>query len=96
MPKKVTLADVRKELEGAVSVEGNVTPITRQPIAQITPDRWATMSASELHSQREILCNRYYAAINSGLLDGARTIQAGIMTIDARLEDIGGEGPGFI
>lgn len=85
-----------KDFEGAVPVNGDITPITRQPIPQITPDRWPQMSASELHSQREILCNRYYAAIQAGLLDGAKMIQAGIMTIDARLEDIGVEGPGFI
>lgn len=92
MKKKIDL----KELEGAVSVQGDITPITRQPIAKITPERWGEMSASELHSQREIMCNRYYAAIQAGLLNGAQTLQAGIMAIDARLEDIGIEGPGFL
>jgi hypothetical protein len=85
-----------KDLEGAVSVEGDITPITRSPISKITPDRWSEMAASELHSQREILVNRYYGALQAGLLDGAKTIQAGIMAIDARLEDIGIEGPGFL
>lgn len=92
MKKKIDL----KELEGAVSVEGDITPITRQPISKITPERWGEMSASELHSQREIMCNRYYAAIQAGLLNGAQTLQAGITAIDARLEDIGVEGPGFL
>lgn len=92
MKKKIDLTD----LEGAVSVEGDVTPITRQPIAKITPERWNEMSASELHSQREIMCNRYYAAIQAGLLVGAQTLQAGIASIDSMLEDIGIEGPGFL
>lgn len=92
MVKKVPL----EQLEGAFSVEGDVTPITRQPISKITPERWSEMSASELHSQREIMVNRYYGALAAGLLDGAKTIQAGIMAIDARLEDIGVEGPGFL
>ncbi len=93
MPKKKTSL---QELEGAVSVHGDMTPITRTPIAKVTPERWGEMSASELHSQREILVNRYYGALNAGLLDGAKTIQAGIMAIDDRLEDIGVEGPGFL
>lgn len=92
MVKKISL----EQLEGAVSVEGEITPITRQPILKISPERWGEMSASELHSQREILVNRYYAAINAGLMEGAKTLQHGIMTIDARLEDIGMEGPGFL
>lgn len=86
----------RELLEGAVSVEGDITPITREPIVKITPERWGQMSVSELHAQREVLANRYYNAIRAGLLDGAKTIQGGIAIIDSRLEDIGGETPGFL
>lgn len=92
MKKKISLED----LEGAISVEGDITPITRNPISKITPQRWNEMSVSELHAQREIMCNRYYAAIQAGLLEGAKTLQAGIMIIDSKLEDIGIEGSGFL
>lgn len=85
-----------KQFEGAVSVEGDITPITRQPISKVTPDRWSGMSASELHAQREILVNRYYGAMSAGFMDGAKTIQAGIAAIDATLEDMGVEGNGFL
>ncbi|MDE1830559.1 MAG: hypothetical protein KGI25_09570 [Thaumarchaeota archaeon] len=92
MKKKISLTNI----EGAVSVEGDVTPITRNPISKITPERWGEMSASELHAQREILVNRYYGALQAGLLEGAKTIQNGIMAIDEKLEEIGIEGPGFL
>ena len=91
--KKIDL----KDLEGAISVsDGNVTPITRNPISKVTPARWSEMSGTELHAQREIMVNRYYGAIQAGFLDGAKTIQAGIMAIDELLEDKGVEGPGFL
>ncbi len=85
-----------EQLEGAINVSGDITPITRTPITKVTPERWREMSVSELHSQREVMCNRYYSAIQAGLLDGAKTIQAGIMTIDDILEDMGEVGPGFL
>lgn len=86
----------REVFEGAVSVEGDLTPITRQPIVKITPERWNEMSANELLSQREVLFNRYHNALRAGLMDGAKTIQAGIAILDARLEDMDEDGPGFL
>ena len=93
MVKKIPI----EQLEGAISVsDGKVTPITRNPISKITPERWSEMNANELHAQREIMCNRYYGAMQAGLMDGAKTIQAGIMRIDELLEGLETEGPGFL
>lgn len=85
MAKKIPL----EQLEGAISVQGDVTPITRQPVQAVTANEWNTMTMNQLHSQREILVQRYYGALSAGMLQGAQTIQMGIMTIDAKLEELG-------
>jgi len=85
MPKKIPL----EELEGAISVNGDVTPITRTPVTEVKSSTWGEMTVNQLHQQREVLVNRYYGALSAGMLEGAKTIQMGIMTIDARLQQIG-------
>jgi hypothetical protein len=85
MVKKISV----EQFTGAVSVEGDVTPITRQPVDKVEAGNWGKMTVSELHKQREILQRRYYQALNAGLMNGAETINQGIMTIDAILENMG-------
>lgn len=84
------------DFTGSVSVQGDITPITRQPVDKVDAGNWSKMSISELHRQREILLSRYYKAMGAGLVGGAGTIESGIRTIDALLEEMGGEPIGFV
>jgi hypothetical protein len=87
MVKKVSV----EQFTGSVSVsDGDVTPITRQPIDKVNAEGWGKMTVSELHQQREILQRRYWQAVSAGLLSGAGTIEQGIKNIDTLLEDKGG------
>ena len=70
---------------GAVNINGDLTPITRQKIETVTAERWTEMNNSELHDQRIILNNRMNMAYNSGQAAVAQQIQAGINTIEALL-----------
>ena len=79
------------DFTGSVSVEGDVTPVTRQPINKINSQDWSKMTISELHQQREMLQLRYYRAKSVGVNTG--TIEDGIKMIDAMLENMGGTEP---
>ncbi len=91
MARKIDLT----ELEGAISVQGDITPITRKPVEAVTADKWQGMSVLELSRQREILTQRMYFAQRNGLLDGAKTIEQGIMLIDMLLDEKSGDGTGI-
>jgi hypothetical protein len=95
MAEKRLTKEQREQLEGCISVsDGKVTPISREPIPQVMSSVWGELPVSDLHSQREILVNRYHMAMNNGLLSGAQMIAAGIQDIDDRLESMGGIGGG--
>ena len=47
-----------KDIEGAVSVNGDMTPISREPINKIEGTEWQDMSLSQLHEQRGMLMTR--------------------------------------
>lgn len=85
MVKKVSV----EQFTGSVPVDGDVTPITRQPIDKVNAEKWFNMTVSELHQQREILMRRYYQALSVGIVN-AGAIEQGIKTIDALLENKGG------
>lgn len=86
MVKKVSV----EQFTGSVPVNGDITPITRQPIDKVNAEGWGNMTVSELHSQREILQRRYWQACSAGMLNGANTIDQGIKIIDMLLEQKGG------
>ena len=50
-------------LEGAVNVNGDTTPISRQPIQRIDSTEWGTMGRTKLFNQREALDTRLSFAI---------------------------------
>lgn len=86
-----------EQFTGSVSVDGDITPVTRQPIDKVNSGGWLNMSVSELHHQREILQRRYYQALEAGILNGASTIDQGIRSIDSILESKGSnESLGFL
>jgi hypothetical protein len=82
------------QFTGSVPVDGDVTPVTRQPIDHINAEDWTKMNVSDLHKQREILRARYYQALSVGI--PAQTIEQGIRTIDAILESMGSDPGGFV
>lgn len=93
MIKKVSV----EQFTGSVSVNDNITPVTRQPIDNVNAKTWDNMSVSELHQQREILQRRYWQALGAGLIGGAETINQGIKSIDILLESKGvNESLGFL
>lgn len=74
-----------KDFTGAVNIEADITPITRQPIGQITPEKWNEMDDASLWDQRITLNNRVIQASQSGHAGLAQQVQAGINMIDAIL-----------
>ena len=80
------MADV-KDFTGAINVlDGDVTPVTRQKIDKVTPEKWHQMDINMLWDQRITLNNRMIMALQSGHAEIAKQVQAGINTIDAILQ----------
>lgn len=75
-----------KDFTGAVNINGDVTPITRQKIDKVTPNKWNQMNSNALWDQRITLYNRMIMAQAAGQGGVAKQIQQGINTIDAILQ----------
>ena len=75
-----------KDIEGAVNVNGDITPVSRQPVNQITGGEWEDMSLSLLHEQRNMLYTRLSTAA-SICPQAMPTIRQGIAQIDAIIEN---------
>lgn len=67
-----------RELEGAVSVNGDITPITRQPIDQIDSSDWGEMSYAALSEQYEMLNKRMNVAKTMARPDLVKQMQRGM------------------
>lgn len=86
-----------KEWEGAVPVNGDITPITRRPIDQIDSSTWETLSTAELMEQRNALVSRMNLVQSMGNANMIAAMQRGLMYIDALLQERGaGEGSHLI
>jgi hypothetical protein len=72
------------DFTGSVNIEGDVTPITRQPVEKVNAKSWGQMTVAELLNQRDILQIRYYRALSVGV--GTDAIKEGLKLIDALLE----------
>jgi hypothetical protein len=83
-----------KDWEGAVPVNGNITPITRRPIEQIDSSTWEKLSTSELIDQRNALIERMNIARSMGNANMIATMQQGLMYIDALLQERESNGDG--
>lgn len=73
-----------KDIEGAVPVDGDLTPISRKPVNKVEGDEWADMSIGQLHEQRSFMLTRLGAA-QSFCPKGVPAIKAGINRLDALL-----------
>ena len=73
-----------KDLTGAASVNGDVTPTLREPITKVDANDWSQMSSSELWEQKSTLMTRLaYAQQMSPQI--VQQIQRGITAIDQLL-----------
>jgi hypothetical protein len=77
-----------KDFTGSVSVDSSakVTPVTRQKIEQVSPDKWHLMDINQLWDQRIILNDRMMKAFQAGHAEIALQVQKGINTIDVLLK----------
>lgn len=67
---------------GAVSVEANITPTTREPVPEVKPTEWKEMSTSQLWEEKTVLQQRIAAAVSCGHPELVVQIQRGIAVID--------------
>jgi hypothetical protein len=82
--EKKQMANV-KDFTGSVNINDDITPITRQKIDKVTPEKWNQMNSNALWDQRIVLYNRMIMASSVGQGGVAKQIQQGINTIDAIL-----------
>ena len=71
-----------KHVEGSVSVNENITPITRQPIGEIDSTQWNTMTLPELIEQHNIINERLIRAQTMGLGHMVEQIQRGLCVLN--------------
>lgn len=77
---------IREQLEGSVSVNGDVTPITREPIQKVNSNQWKVASEGVLFDQLDTLRQRRALASMSGMSsDVLKQIDAGIAQLEAVL-----------
>lgn len=81
-----------KDIEGAVPVNGDVTPITRRKIEKLDTSRWYEMNISELTDQRIILNNRIMYASTSGNGGVIQQLQRGLAQLDQLIAEKSAEG----
>lgn len=83
------MSDKYKELEGSVPVNGDITPITRQPIDQLDSSQWETMTDGELIDQRQSLYTRMMLAQSMGQPQLVPIMKQGLMFLDRLLKERG-------
>ena len=85
-----------KDLEGSFSVNGDVTPITHQPIQKVDADKWSEMTLSELHEQKTVLDSRLLQAIQCDHPEMVTQIHRGIEILIQLIGSKAGETSGLI
>jgi hypothetical protein len=81
------MSDKYKDLEGSVPVNGDITPITRKPIAQLDSSEWDNMTTTELVEQRMTLFNRMTLAQSMGQMQLVPAMQRGLNHLDLILKE---------
>ena len=76
-----------KHLEGAVSVNGDRTPITRRPIDQIDASQWEEMTFEQLVQQHGALLERIQRAQTMSRGDLAKQMQAGLKYLQQLIQE---------
>ena len=73
-----------RDFQGALPVDGKVTPVSREPIEDVDASQWNTLPTMKLQQQMVILNKRLQAAHCSSNLDIIKQLEKGI----ARLQFI--------
>ncbi len=79
------MTDVNK-YTGAVNINADITPITRQKVETVTPEKWHEMNIERLWDQRLILNERAILAGQAGHAEIAKQVYAGMARIDVLLQ----------
>jgi len=72
----------KKDVKGPISVTDDITPITHQPVNQITANEWSALSLTELWEQRVTLDNRLNYALQLGHSELIKQLQRGLSQLD--------------
>ena len=75
-----------KKDEKPISVESNITPITRQPIQTIKANEWHKMTADELFNQLSILQGRMVIANQLGNHPLYQQLEFGVVQLNALID----------
>ena len=65
-----------------ISVNDDITPITKKPILQVDANNWSKLSITELWEQRTTISNRLDYALQLGHTDMIKQIRMGLNTLD--------------
>ena len=71
-----------KDHKGPISVNDDITPITKKPITQVDSNEWSKLSVTELWEQRTVINNRLDYALQLGHTDMIKQIQTGLHLLD--------------
>ena len=66
-----------------VDVNGDITPITRQPVTQIDAGDWDAMNVAQLHAQLLVMEKRHMYAQQIGHIEMTTQIERGINQLRA-------------
>lgn len=80
-----------KDFTGAVNINADITPVTRQKIEKVSPEKWGQMNITQLWDQRIILNNRSIKAFQCGHAEIAKQLQIGLNTLDMLLQRLAAE-----
>lgn len=75
-----------KDFTGAVNISADITPITRQKVETVTPEKWGEMDINMLWDQRLIMAERVVKALQAGHAEIAKQVQQGLNSLDALLQ----------
>lgn len=82
------MSEKYKDVEGAVPVDGDITPVTRQKIDQIDASKWPDMSINQLTDQRIVLSNRIATVRGwGGNTSVIEQLQRGLNQLDTLLRE---------
>ncbi len=82
----VDMSEKYKHLEGAVPVNGDITPITRQPIDQINAASWEDMPFEALEQQYNMLVKRINLVKTMGRTDLSAQMERGLKYLTQLIE----------
>ncbi len=75
-----------EDYTGAVNINADITPVTRQKIESVTPEKWGEMDINMLYDQRIIMQERVVKSLQAGHAEIAKQVQQGLNSLDVLLQ----------